>query len=290
MAVEVPYHHPVFTVWLKNVKIDCFVGWTVVDTDGQVSVWENELHGDVLHVSFLWSLDLCGWYAGFDKCRHSTFGSVCSINQCISYPPMENLWVLLRWVSWMQQTFFSVLRNCWSTTPSAFRCTMWSVWWQVTLLCPPPAIRRGSEPQSVALVGPFWGWGLGAVPSWLRPTRTTPQQSTDNCTAMFSLIQRQLILNPHQLGCHLILAVEVFAQHGLLPKDSCFTELTSPSYLDLWSAFPLHRWFVFQNLQTPSAQLLWHAAGCCPLPLHSCCELQVLLFHLICHWGQTIWP
>ena len=43
MAVEVPYNHPIFTVWLKNVEIDCFVGRTVEVTDGQVSVWENEL-------------------------------------------------------------------------------------------------------------------------------------------------------------------------------------------------------------------------------------------------------
>ena len=106
--------------------------------------------------------------------------------QCISYPRMENLCVLLRWVSWMEQTsVFCVSRNCWSSsffcrTPSAFQCTMRSVWWPVALLCPPPAIRRGSEPQSVALVGPFWGWGPGAVPPWLRPTRTTPQRSKDN--------------------------------------------------------------------------------------------------------------
>ena len=56
MAVEVPYNHPVFTVWLKNVVIDCFVGWTVEVTDGQVSVWENELLGEVFRVSFLRSL------------------------------------------------------------------------------------------------------------------------------------------------------------------------------------------------------------------------------------------
>ena len=30
VAVEVPYNHPVFTVWLKSVEIDCFVGWTVM--------------------------------------------------------------------------------------------------------------------------------------------------------------------------------------------------------------------------------------------------------------------
>ena len=53
MAVEIHYDHPVFTVWLKNVEIDFFVGRTVEVTDGQVSVWENELHGVVFHVSFL---------------------------------------------------------------------------------------------------------------------------------------------------------------------------------------------------------------------------------------------
>ena len=53
VAVEVPYNHPVFAVWLKNMEIDCFVGRTVEVTDGQVSVWENEFHGDVFRVSFL---------------------------------------------------------------------------------------------------------------------------------------------------------------------------------------------------------------------------------------------
>ena len=77
---------------------------------------------------------------------------------------------------------------------------MRSVRWPVALLCPPPAIRRRSEPQSVALVGPFWGWGPGAVPPWLRPTRTIPQRSKDNCTAMLSLIRRQLIFYPRQVG------------------------------------------------------------------------------------------
>ena len=52
VAVEVPYNHPVFAVWLKNLEIDCFVGRTVEVTDGQVSVWENEFHGDVFRVSF----------------------------------------------------------------------------------------------------------------------------------------------------------------------------------------------------------------------------------------------
>ena len=53
MAVEVPYNHPVFAVWLMNLEIDCFVGRTVEVTDGQVSVWDNEFHGDVFRVSFL---------------------------------------------------------------------------------------------------------------------------------------------------------------------------------------------------------------------------------------------
>ena len=87
VAVKVPYNHSVFAVWLKNLEIDCFVGRTVEVTDGQVSVWENEFHGDVFRVSFLWSLDLCGWYAGFNKCKHSTFGSVCSVNSVYLISP-----------------------------------------------------------------------------------------------------------------------------------------------------------------------------------------------------------
>ena len=66
MAVEVPYNHPIFTVRLKNLEIDCFVGRTVEITDGQVYDWENELRGDVFHVSFF--------------CKHSIFWSVCSVN------------------------------------------------------------------------------------------------------------------------------------------------------------------------------------------------------------------
>ena len=53
MAAEVPYNHPVFTVGLKSVEIDCFLGQTVEVADGQVSVWKNELHGDVFHISLL---------------------------------------------------------------------------------------------------------------------------------------------------------------------------------------------------------------------------------------------
>ena len=53
MAVEVLYNNPIFTVWLKNVEIDYFVGQTEEVTDGQVSVWENGLHSDVFNVSFL---------------------------------------------------------------------------------------------------------------------------------------------------------------------------------------------------------------------------------------------
>ena len=53
VAVEVPYNHPVFAVWLKNLEIDCFVGRTVEVTDGQVSVRENEFHSDVFCVNFL---------------------------------------------------------------------------------------------------------------------------------------------------------------------------------------------------------------------------------------------
>ena len=53
VAVEVPYNHSVFVVWLKNLEIDCFAGRTVEVTDGHVSVWENEFHGDVFRVSFL---------------------------------------------------------------------------------------------------------------------------------------------------------------------------------------------------------------------------------------------
>ena len=53
VAVEAPYNHPVFTVRLKNVEIDCFVGRTVEVTDGQVSVWENELHSVVVKLSLI---------------------------------------------------------------------------------------------------------------------------------------------------------------------------------------------------------------------------------------------
>ena len=274
MAVEVPYNHPVFAVWLKNLEIDCFVGWTVEVTDGQVSVWENELHGDVFCVSFLWSLDLCGWYAGFNKCKHSTFGSVCLVNSVyLISPDGESVRVVeTGLLDAADVNFFCALRNCWSSsflcrTPSAFQCTMLSVWWPVALLCPPPAIRKGSEPQSVALVGPFWGWGPGAVPPWLRPTRTTPQRSKDNCTTMLSLIRRQPIFYPRQVGCVIrFRRLRFFTQGGLLPKDSCFTELAGPSYPGLCSAFPSHRRFVFQDLRAPPAQLLWPAAGCFPLP------------------------
>ena len=44
-----------------------------------------------------------------------------------------------------------------------------------------------------------------------------------------------------------------FYSEWLLPKDSCFTELAGPSYPGLYSAFPSHRRFVFQDLRAPSA-------------------------------------
>ena len=88
--------------------------------------------------------------------------------------------------------YWGVFCVSWGTVK--VQCTMQSVWWPVALLCPPPAIRRGSEPQSVALVGPFWGWGPGAVPPWLWPTRMTPQRSKDNCTAMVSISEKLLKL------------------------------------------------------------------------------------------------
>ena len=31
--------------------------------------------------------DLCGWYAGYNKCKHSTFGSVCSVNSVYLISP-----------------------------------------------------------------------------------------------------------------------------------------------------------------------------------------------------------
>ena len=144
---------------------------------------------------------------------------------------------------------------------------MRSVWWPVALLCPPPAIRRGSEPQSVALVGPFWGWGPGAVPPWLRPTRTIPQRSKDNCTAMLSLIRTQPIFYPCQVGCvfrfrRLRFLLRVISS----PRIAAFTELTSQPYPGLWSAFPSHGRFVFQDFRAPPARLLWPAAGYFPLP------------------------
>ena len=194
--------------------------------------------------------------------------------RCISYPRTENLCVLLRWVSWMQQTsMFCALRNCWSSsffcrTPSAFQCTMRSVWWPVALLCPPPAIRRESEPQSVALVGPFWGWGRGAIPPWLRPTRTTPQRSRDNCTAMLSLIRRQPIFYLRQVGC----VIQFRQLRFLLRMASSPRKAALPS----WRVHPtrvcvlrfhrIDKRFVFQDLRAPSARLLWPAAGCFPLP------------------------
>ena len=215
--------------------------------------------------------------------------------RCISYPRMENLCVLLRWVSWMQQTsIFCTLRNCWSSsffcrTPSAFQCTMRSVWWPVALLCPPPAIRRGSEPQSVALVGPLWGWGPGAVPPWLRPTRTTPQRSKDNCTAMLSLIRRQPIFYPRQVGC-----VIRFRRLRFLLRVASSPRIAA---LPSWRVHPTRvcilRFHRIDGLSFRTCE--HHLPDCYDLQqgvslfrLHNCWELQVLLFHLICRWGWAI--
>ena len=72
-------------------------------------------------------------------------------------------------------------RKFWSSvffwlTPSAFQCASLSFWSPVTLLCPPLAIGE-PESQSVAWGEPLWGWGPGAILTWLRSIRTTPHRS-----------------------------------------------------------------------------------------------------------------
>ena len=109
MAVEVPYNHPVFAVWLKNVEIDCFVGWTVEVTGGQVSVWEMSLTVmySVSAFSDLWtSVD---GILVLTSVSTLPLGLSARSARCISYPRMENMCVLLRWVSWMQQTSIFLL-------------------------------------------------------------------------------------------------------------------------------------------------------------------------------------
>ena len=187
---------------------------------------------------------------------------------------MENLWVLLRWVSWMQDTSdlfsFKELLNLsfFCRTPSAFQCMIqWRVWWLVAVLYHPQAVRRGSESQAVILVEPFWVWEPGALQTWLWLCRTTPQQSRDNCTAMLLLVHWQRIFYPCQADC-----VIGFWQFGCLLRVASSLRIAA---LPGWQVhptrvcdlhFPWHRQFVFQDFWTPFAQLLGPAARCCPVP------------------------
>ena len=201
---------------------------------------------------------------------------------------------------------------CWDSSPGCSRCrffAFWgtvevqvsfvapilhssmvrSVWWLVALLCPSPAIRRGSEPQSDALFGPFRGWGPGAVPPWLWPTRPTPQWSKDNCTAML-LIRRQPIFYLCQVGC-----VIRFWQLGFLLRVASSPRITA---LSSWRVHPTQVCVLrFCRIDSLSFRTYEHhlpdcydlRQGVALFRLQSCWESQFLLFHLICCWGLAIW-
>ena len=213
----------------------------------------------------------------------------------ISYPWMGNLLAVeMGLLDAADINFFCALRNHWRSslfchTSSGFQCTMRSVWWLVALLCPPPAIRRGLELQSVSLVGPFWGWGPGTIPPWLRPTRMTPQQSRDNCMAIVSLIRRKLIFYPCQVGCVIRFRLLRF----LLRVASSPRIAALPS----WWVHPT--WvcvLCFHCIDGLSFRTCeHHLPDCYDLQqgvdlfrLHSCRESQVLLFQLVCRWGWAI--
>ena len=229
---------------------------------------------------------------GFNKCKHSTFGSVCSVNSgYLISPDGESVHVVEMGLLDAADVNFLCFEELlkFKFLLSSFQCTMRSVWWPVALLCPPPAIRRGSEPQSVALVGPLWGWGPGAVPPWLRPTRTTPQRSKGNCTAMLSLIQRQPIFYPRQVGC-----VIRFRQLRFLLRVASSPRIAA---LPSWRVHPTRVCVLcFHRIDGLSFRTCEHHLPDCYdlqqdvslLRLHNCWELQVLLFHLICCWGWAI--
>ena len=202
-----------------------------------------------------------------------------------------------------RRRFSCVLMNCWSLgffchNPSTFQCTMRNVWWPIALSCNPsppslpfpPTIRRGPEPQSVALDGPFWGWGPGAVPPWLRPTRLIPQRPKDNSTAILSLLRRQPISYPRQVGCVILLRrLKLLLRVASSPRIAV---------LPSWRVHPTGvcdlRFHRIDGLSFRTCER--HLPDCYDLQqdvalfrLHNCWESQVLAL-LICRWGWTIWP
>ena len=106
------------------------------------------------------------------------------------------------------------------------------------------------------------GWALLRLRAQRHPTLAAAHQ--DDTTTIQRQLHSHFIVDTETTDflpapswlCYPISAVEVFTQDGLLPKDSCFTELEGPSYPGLCSAFPSHRQFVFQDLRAPSARLL----------------------------------
>jgi hypothetical protein len=156
----------------------------------------------------------------------------------VSYPLTENMCALLRCsrcrcrLSWGNSVILFSLVALFQ------HCRMQSSGWPVALLCSPPVTAGDSESQSVAWLGPLWGWGSSTVPPRLWHSGMTPHRSNVSCMAMWLLMRKHPIIFPRQVGwCHPTSVVEVFTQGVLLPKDSCRPKLTSPSYPDLWSVF-----------------------------------------------------
>ena len=117
------------------------------------------------------------------------------------------------------------------------------------------------------------------------------QRSKDNCMAMLSLIRRQLIFYPCQVGC-----VIRFRRLRFLLRVASSPRIAA---LPSWQVHPT--WVCvlrFHRIDGLSFRICEHhlpdcydlQQGISLFRLHNCWELQVLLFHLICRWVMLVSP
>ena len=142
--------------------------------------------------------------------------------------------------------------------------------------------------------------GLKAVLSNTRDTQHSSQQrfffffcvrcdDRANCTVMLSLIRRQPIFYPRQVGC-----VIRFRRLRFLLRVASSPRIAA---LPSWRVHPTRVCVLcFHRIDGLSFRTCEHhlpdcydlQQGVSLFRLHNCWELQVLLFHLLCRWGWAI--
>ena len=265
---------------------DCIVGRTVEVTDGQVPFSENELHGDVFHVSFPWSLDLCGWYVGCNKCEHSTFGSVCSVY--LISPGGESVRVVemgLLDSAGVNFLHFEELLKFKFLLSHPFCIPMHDAKCLVTGSSVPPLPRPSEEDQSCSQshwMGPFEAEG----PAPSHPGCSQPGRHHNDPKITARPCYRWYGDSPRQVGC-----VIRFWQLRFLPRVASSRRIAAlPSWRVHSTRVCVLRFHRIDGLSFRTCE--HHLPDCYDLQqgvslfrLHNCWELQALLFHLIWRLG-----